>query len=59
MEWAFWRPVLNKILTFQEASNASYEDIIDANAALDIKIEQEKIAIEKAKKEAKQKNGSG
>lgn len=59
MEWSFWRPVLGKVLTFSEACNASLDDIIEANAVLDIKNEQEKLAIEKAKREANQKNGSG
>lgn len=59
MEWSFWRPVINKVLTFSEACSATLDDIIDANAVLDIKIEQEKNAIEKAKREAKDKHGSG
>jgi len=53
MEWAFWRTILGKVLTFTEACNATLDDIIEANAVIDIRNEQEKLSIEKAKKEAK------
>lgn len=46
----FWRVVLNKVLTFKEASEGTPEDLINANAALDIKIEIEKKKIEEAKR---------
>lgn len=59
LEWAFWRPILGKVLTFTEACNATLDDIIEANAVLNIKDEQEKIAIEKAKQESLRKNGRG
>jgi hypothetical protein len=59
MEWSFWRPILGKVLTFTEACHATLDDIIEANAVLDIKNEQEKIAIEKAKQEANNKHGRG
>ena len=59
LEWAFWRPILGKVLTFTEACNATLDDIIEANAVLNIKDEQEKIAIEKAKQGANKNNGSG
>lgn len=55
MEWSFWRPILGKVLTFTEACHATLDDIIEANAVLDVKYEQEKIAIEKAKQEANKK----
>ena len=48
-----------KVLTFTEACHATLDDIIEANAVLDVKYEQEKIAIEKAKQEANKNNGSG
>jgi len=59
LEFYFWRPILGKILTFTEACNATLDDIVEANAVLDIKAEQEKIAAEKAKQEALRKNGRG
>ncbi len=59
LEWAFWRPILGKVLTFTEACNATLDDIIEANAVLNIKDEQEKIAIEKAKQGANKNNGRG
>jgi hypothetical protein len=59
LEWAFWRPILGKVLTFTEACNATLDDIIEANAVLNIKDEQEKIAIEKQKQESLRKNGRG
>ena len=59
LELYFWRPILGKILTFTEACNATLDDIIEANAVLDIRNEQEKIAAEKAKQEALKKNGRG
>jgi hypothetical protein len=55
LEWSFWRPILGKVFTFTEACHATLDDIIEANAVLDIKHEQEKIAIEKAKQEANKK----
>ena len=59
LEFYFWRPILGKILTFTEACNATLDDIVEANAVLDIKAEQEKIAAEKARQEALRKNGRG
>lgn len=59
LELYFWRPILGKVLTFTEACQATLDDIIEANAVLDIKAEQEKIAAEKAKQEALRKNGRG
>ena len=59
LEWAFWRPILGKVLTFTEACNATLDDIIEANAVLNIKDEQDKIAIEKAKQGANKNNGRG
>ena len=59
LEWAFWRPILGKVLTFTEACNATLDDIIEANAVLNIKDEQEKIAIDKAKQGANKNNGRG
>lgn len=59
LELYFWRPILGKVLTFTEACQATLDDIIEANAVLDIRNEQEKIATEKAKQEAMKKNGRG
>ncbi len=59
LEWSFWRPILGRVLTFTEACNATLDDIIEANAALNIKDEQEKIAIDKAKQGANKNNGRG
>ena len=59
LELYFWRPILGKVLTFTEACQATLDDIIEANAVLDIRNEQEKIAAEKAKQEALRKNGRG
>ena len=59
LEWAFWRPILGKVLTFTEACNATLDYIIEANAVLNIKDEQEKIEIEKAKQGANKNNGRG
>ena len=59
LELYFWRPILGKVLTFTEACQATLDDIIEANAVLDIRNEQEKIAAEKAKQEALKKNGRG
>lgn len=59
LEWSFWRPILGKVLTFTEACNATLDDIIEANAVLNIKDEQEKIAIDKAKQGANKNNGRG
>ena len=59
LEFYFWRPILGKVLTFTEACQATLDDIIEANAVLDIRNEQEKIAAEKAKQEALRKNGRG
>jgi hypothetical protein len=55
LEWSFWRPILGRVLTFTEACNATLDDIIEANAVLNIKDEQDKIAIEKAKQGANKK----
>lgn len=38
----FWKPVLEKVLSFSEASMMSMDDLLEANAALEIKAEQEK-----------------
>lgn len=59
LELYFWRPILGKVLTFTEACQATLDDIVEANAVLDIRNEQEKIAAEKAKQEALRKNGRG
>ena len=59
LELYFWRPILGKVLTFTEACQATLDDIVEANAVLDIKAEQEKIAAEKARQEALRKNGRG
>jgi hypothetical protein len=59
LEWSFWRPILGRVLTFTEACNATLDDIIEANAVLNIKDEQEKIAIDKAKQGANKNNGRG
>ena len=59
LELYFWRPILGKVLTFTEACQATLDDIVEANAVLDIKAEQEKIETEKAKQEAMKKNGRG
>lgn len=59
LELYFWRPILGKVLTFTEACQATLDDIVEANAVLDIRNEQEKIAAEKAKQEALKKNGRG
>lgn len=59
LEFYFWRPILGKVLTFTEACQATLDDIVEANAVLDIRNEQEKIAAEKAKQEALKKNGRG
>ena len=37
----WWRPILYGVLTYKEASSLSPQDIMEANAALDIKLKQE------------------
>lgn len=45
--WWFWRPVVNGVLTYSEADEMSMTDLLEANAALDIKIQKENEAMRK------------
>lgn len=47
--WTFWRPIMEKMSTFEEMSRMDEEDIAEFNAAIDIKIENVKRAREEAK----------
>lgn len=35
-EWAFWRPILEKVASYTEMSEMSVDDALTLNAALDI-----------------------
>jgi hypothetical protein len=37
-DWIFWKPVVYGILTYTEASECGMEDLLDANAAADLKM---------------------
>ncbi|GEM_PF-3808651 len=39
--YAWWRPIVYGVLTYTEASNLPIEEILEANAALDIKLQHE------------------
>lgn len=49
-EFLFWRAVLGKVLTYTEAAESDIETLIDANAVLDIKREQEERETEELKR---------
>ena len=36
LEWLFWRPVVEKVLSFSEASRISLEELLDANEAMSV-----------------------
>jgi len=56
--WWFWRLVLSESgITYRDARNMDMEDILEANAALDIKIEQQKKEMQKAKSNRRKKGG--
>ena len=42
--WLFWRPIVNGVLTYTEASQMHITELLEANAALDRKIADEKKA---------------
>jgi len=49
--WWFWRLILSDTgITYQDACKMDTEDIMEANAALDIKIEQQKKEVKKGRK---------
>lgn len=48
-EFLFWRAILGKALTYNEACNSDLQAVIDANAVLDLKAEQERNESEKLK----------
>lgn len=41
-EWVFWRPIMEKVLTYSEASVMSPEELMEANAAIDSYIDRSK-----------------
>ena len=56
--WWFWRLVVSESgITYRDARNMDMEDILEANAALDIKIEQQKKEMQKAKSNRRKKGG--
>lgn len=49
--WWFWRLVLSESgITYLDACEMDMEEIMEANAALDIKIEQQKKGVKKGRK---------
>lgn len=36
----FWRPIVNSVLTYTEASQMHWDELMEANAALDLHIEK-------------------
>lgn len=38
--WLFWRPVMEKVISYEEAKRMTQHELFEVNAALDIYIEK-------------------
>ncbi|RUL56461.1 DUF1322 family protein [Lysinibacillus antri] len=44
MRWKMWRPVVERILSYEEVKKMSHHELLEANAAIDIQFEKIKQA---------------
>jgi hypothetical protein len=48
--WLFWRPIVERVLSYSEACEMDIDELYEVNAALDIYIEQKNKANKKGGK---------
>ena len=49
----FWRLVLENVVTYTELNSMDWDEVLEANAALDLYAAEQKAAMERAKKKKK------